>query len=228
MDTQVSTVVSDDASLEEMIADAKTATEPGEAVAGQVVHKGDEEAPAPIVVHSVESAGHVTLYNTKTGIPSRINRNMLPSKLALKNADGTSVWSTRQTVVPPKGTYLCLLHKDHPNRAHYDALGLAVCSKGDIPSPYEVTRHMRGRHRQEWETLEHERLEKEKQEDRQFQRDLLSGVRAPIASTEPAMPKDGGQWTTQPAEGSSKCECGFLAKNETGLKAHKRFKHKGE
>lgn len=54
----------------------------------------------------------------------------------------------------------------------------------------------------------------------------------PIASTEPVIPKDGGQWTVataQPAEGSSKCEeCGFLAKNETGLKTHMTVKHKGK
>ena len=54
-----------------------------------------------------------------------------------------------------------------------------------------------------------------------------------FASTEPVMPKDGGEWvaTPQSAEEATNVQCpvcGLWAKSETGLKAHMRFKHKGE
>ena len=83
--------------IEEMMRDAKVA---GESDIG-VVHKGDEEAPAPMVGRIVRSATNVFIYNTVTREESKCNRNMLPRKLTLRRPDGSLVYTTRNPSDPP-------------------------------------------------------------------------------------------------------------------------------
>uniref|UniRef100_A0A6M3XK51 Uncharacterized protein n=1 Tax=viral metagenome TaxID=1070528 RepID=A0A6M3XK51_9ZZZZ len=161
----------DVAVLEQMVREAKAAEEPGDK-AGTVLSKGGDDS-APMVVQSVQSAGYSWIYDTETGEPSRINNNMLRAKLKQKRANGKPVFDVVQRVKPKRGTYKCLLHKADPNREHYEGLGFDTCRKSNLTSPMQVELHMKHCHKTEWKTIENEKVTKERQEDREFQRQVV-------------------------------------------------------
>ena len=170
-----------EALIDEMIRDAGVATEPGELKRLQVISKGDDEVPAPMLATELTSAEWVYLYDTVTRERSVCNRNMLKQHLEKKRKDGTFVFTTKVPKVGPKrGALRCMLHPDNPNRSHYDDLGLPSCPKANLTSPFQVRRHMEKRHKQEWATLEQERVERKEQDDRDFQRAMMSGMRPPV------------------------------------------------
>ena len=168
-----------DTLIEEMIRDAEKAPEPG--VMDKVLHRGDEGQPAPMTLSELTSAGWVYIYEVQTGERSKCNRNMLPQLLKVKNKDNTPRFTTAKPVNPPfpvkVGHLKCKLHSDDTLRAHYDELGLPTCRKSNLTSPYMVTQHMRKRHPVEWATIEQERIDKEKSEDRAFQHAVLGAVK---------------------------------------------------
>lgn len=167
----------EDKIMEAVIKEAQEAPEPGELKRAQVLDKGKEKDSAPMVAKELTSAGYVYIYDTKTGIRSKCNRNMLPQHLKKKRLDGSTVYTlTKPDIKIKVGTFKCLLHADGPNRKHYDELGLAVCKKSNLISPHQVRRHMQKRHKVEWETIEQERIDAEKAEDRAFQRSIMGKV----------------------------------------------------
>jgi len=162
----------DEKLVEEMVRDAERAEEPGKEDS-RIINKGDAELPIPMVM-SIKSAGYVYIYDTRTGERSLTNRNMLPSQLKKRRADGSVVFTTISPgIKPARGTLKCTLHADGANREHYDELGLPVCRKANLTSPFQVKRHMQKRHPVEWATIEEERVAAEKEEDRDFQRMIL-------------------------------------------------------
>jgi len=124
----------------------------------------------------VKSAGYVRIWDTKTNEMSLCNRNMLGHHLQKRRPDGSLVFTTVQPKEgPARGHLKCLLHADNPDRIHYDELGLPVCRKSNLTSPYQVTRHMQKRHKMEWATIKEETDRKEKAEDRKLREKLLKG-----------------------------------------------------
>ena len=145
-----------------------------------VIQEGSEDEPS-IGAMTITSAGYTKVYDTRTGIDSTINNNNLRAVLKKKRLDGSIVFELEQTVIPTPGAFKCLLHKEDPNRKHYDDIGLAICPKGNLASPYQVRRHMEKRHKTEWGAIESERIDAEKQEDRAFQRTLMErAMGAPV------------------------------------------------
>jgi hypothetical protein len=160
--------------MEEMLRNAKAAPEPGDLKKGQLIPDGNKQLPGGVI--ELKSAGYVRIYDTLTGEESIVNRNMLPDKLKQTRPDGSFVFSTKQSTKPARGTFKCLLHKDNPNRKHYDELGLSVCRKDNLTAPHQVKLHMMHRHKTEWETIENERIEMERQEDRSLQKAILTAA----------------------------------------------------
>jgi len=170
--------INNDALIEEMMRDAEKAAEPGDIVQDPVVNRGSEDAPFPAVLKDLSSAGYVYVYDTRTAERSIINRNMLRSALRKVRPDGSTVFTIHKPAFEPaRGTYKCMLHKDAPNRKHYDEMGFATCPKANLRSPYQVEQHMKHRHKQEYAAIEAERLRNEKQEDRDFQKNLMREVK---------------------------------------------------
>lgn len=162
--------------LQEMIAQAEAAPEPGMTKPGTVLESANEGIPS--IVGSVKGAGYVYIWDTQTGERSQTNRNMLPTQLKKKRPDGSRIFTTVDPhITPHRGTHKCLLHPDNENRAHYDALGLPACHKSNLVSAFQVTRHMQTRHPAEWATIEQERTDREKREEREFQRALIEQAR---------------------------------------------------
>ncbi|MDO8706413.1 MAG: hypothetical protein Q7J84_15850, partial [Sulfuricaulis sp.] len=113
--------------IEEMM-EAEKAPEPGTLHIKDILHRGDEDVPVPIVLGALESAGYAFLYDTKSGERSLTNRNMLQAQLKKTREDGSRVFTTRvprdakgKLIEPKRGAVKCLLHADGPNRAEYDA-----------------------------------------------------------------------------------------------------------
>ena len=170
--------------LEQLIQEAEEAAEPVGLQPDDVVHRPDEDLPVPMVASLLTSAGYVYIYDTRTGDRSITNRNMLVNQLkkTRQRADaypgypeGSFVFSTvKPKIERIQVTFTCLLHADRPERAHYDTMGLAVCRKANLPTQFQVLQHMQHRHRVEWATIELERTQREKVEEREFQRSLMS------------------------------------------------------
>ena len=202
--------------IEELMQEVEEAEEPGNLREGQVLHRSNDDMPLGVQVASVASAGHVFIYNTKTGDRSKTNRNMLEDQLKKTfPEDGTRVFTTvKPPFEPPRGAYHCLLHADSEEREHYDQMGLATCTKDDLASEYQVQRHMERRHRMEWATIGEERDRAEKDEERRFQRTLMAAIAqvgtngAPNRSNRPVCD-----------------QCGRTFKSDAGVKLHVRQKH---
>jgi len=187
-----------EALIQDMLARAQKADEPG--VPNKVVRKGNEDDTPPSVVTTLRSAGYSYIYDTVTFERSLINNNMLPQALKKKRPDGSGVFTTiKPTELPKRGSLKCQLHPDNPNREYYDSLGLPVCSKANLTSPFQVKRHMQKRHKMEFEALEEERLQIEKDRSIKLQESLIiaAGGKMPEA-THPIATEIPESVTTEP------------------------------
>lgn len=175
-DTQTTTQ-DNEALIAEMMRDAQLTKTPSELRDSPVVHKGDAEMPAPMTVKEISSAGYVYVWDSRTFEKYAVLYYMLPQKLRQRREDGSFRFTTTDPGKKPKrGTIKCMLHKNGENRKHYDELGFRVCNKQNITNPYQLRQHMVKKHPQEWATIEQERQEREKQEDRMFQQNLLKSA----------------------------------------------------
>ena len=156
--------------IEELIREAEDAPEPGTLSMREVLHRGDSNLPAPVVTAALQSAGHAFIYDTITREQSVTNRNMLPGALKKTRDDGSAVFTTKKPDLPPdRGTLKCVLHTDSPDRDRYASLGFLTCPKDNLHTQYDVMAHMQRRHKREWAAIEQQRVERERNEDRELQ-----------------------------------------------------------
>ena len=211
----------------ELMEEAEAAPEPGSFNRRQVIHSPSDAFPIDVQVASLESAGYVYVYDTETGSRSVVNRNMLESQLSKLRPDGTRFFTTvKPAFEPVKGTLKCLLHKDDPERWQYDIWGFATCNKSNLVSEFHVNRHVQVRHRQEWQTIYEDRERKEKEEERNFQRQLLG-----IATQTREAAQGPGTVEASNAVSYTPCGCGgsvregYIAQH-TRSKKHQRWEKK--
>ena len=133
--------------------------------------------------------GRTTIYNTLTAESSEVLVTMLPQLMRKKRTDGSPVFTEHKPDFEPvRGGLKCNLHTDDPNREHYNSLGLPTCPKSNLTSVFHVKRHMKARHKMESGIIEQDRKDaedvrrsKERKEDREFQRQLMSkSAEAPL------------------------------------------------
>src|SRR3990172_1278414 len=157
---------------------AMPAPEPGDLAVGLDLSQ-DVDNTAAVKVSELSSAGYTYIYDRRTGDRSITNRNMLVAQLKKTDENGRFVFSVTPPtdVTPTVGTYKCWLHPDDPQREHFDALGLPTCRKMNLTSPTQVKRHMKIRHPTALETIEDEQRQREREEDRAFQRELMASRR---------------------------------------------------
>ena len=164
-----------DALIAEMLRGAKGIELPSELARQPVIHKGDEELPAPMTVAELRSGKYFYIWETDTGEKVPCLGYMLGQKLRQKLPNGKYRFTTVEPSIRPKrGTLKCRLHADDPEGKHFDALGFRTCQKSNITNQYQLEQHMKKRHPQEYEAIEKERKDKEREEDRALQRLLLA------------------------------------------------------
>ena len=211
----------------ELIEEAEVAPEPGNFDRRQVIHSSSDVFPMEVQLSSLESAGYVYVYDTKTGSRSVVNRNMLETQLSKLRPDGTRCFPTvKPAFEPVKGTLKCLLHKDDPDRGQYDSWGFATCSKSNLISEFQVNRHVQIRHRMEWQTIYEERERQEKEEERNFQRQLLGLAAQTGAATQGAGPGNASATIDYtPCGCGGQVREGYVAQH-TRSKKHQRWEKK--
>lgn len=162
--------------LEEMVSGAERVQR--KPVIGEVVDRGDDtENRPPILLSHVSGNDKVYIYDTETGQRSECLRYTLPTQLKKLRPNKRPFFTTVPPGFKPKeGQFTCLLHPAREERAHYDDIGLPICKKQNLTSQHQVERHMQKKHPAEWAAIEKERIQREKEEDREFQRSLLKGV----------------------------------------------------
>lgn len=180
-----------EAMIQEMLARAPKTELEGDLTKNPVLQRGDSESAPTMVVHEISSAGYIYLFETDTGDRVPCLYYMAGQKLRSKFKDGPNMGKYRFSTVAPKvrrkrGTFKCLLHTESPDRGHYDDLGFKTCPKSNITNQYQLTQHMRLRHKQEWAAIEEERYQRERQEDRALQRLVLeqAGGKTTVAQEE--------------------------------------------
>ena len=167
----------EDLAIVEEMQVAKAAPEPGMEGLKEGIGGSDLPIEAKPKIKWISSAGYVYVWDNQTGERSTINRNMLPTQLKKVRPDGSRIFTTIDPKIPVKrGNLKCMLHAKDPNRSHYDVLGLPVCRKENLASPYQVKRHMQKRHPQEWEAIQEEITRKGKEEDRELRRAVLEST----------------------------------------------------
>ena len=163
-------------SIHEQLRDAEAAQEPGNMQPGVVI--GNNEGMT-MTATELRSAGWVYVYNVRTGDRSTVNRNMLEQQLQKKFDDGTFAFSTKKPegVEPQRGKIKCLLHKDDPNREVYIQMGLPECIKDNLNTNHDLTTHMQKRHRREWASIDGDRQEKEKIQEKERDGQLAEAIK---------------------------------------------------
>ena len=203
----VETVTENDDLIAAMQGMLHRAPEPAGLTPGELINdaRANEELPVNMIATSVTSAGHVYVWDRRTHERSAVNMNMLPAQLKKRHPDGTPVFTIQKPQVEPRrGTLCCLLHPTDPNRALYDEFGLPHCRKSNLTSPYMVEQHMAHRHKNEWATIQREKAETEKRQERErtekHQHDLVAAMAGRVAGSEPVEPRTRGR---KAAEGAA-------------------------
>lgn len=148
----------------------------------QVIHRGNDDFPAPVTAHLEEAGWIYVYYAIKTshlyGDRSIVNLNMLPAQLRKRDPDtGLRAFTTRDPGVrPPQGTLICWLHADHEMRPVTKSFGFATCRKSNITSVYEAEQHTKRKHSREYAALIDQRDRLERAEDRELQREILRNM----------------------------------------------------
>jgi hypothetical protein len=228
---------------------------PGQALASSV---GGQ--PVGAKVTEVDRGRWILVYNTRTGESSKMNVVHRPfldpaNPRAWRWSDGTMQLSITPPVgiTPVRGEFMCRLHPDHADRAHYDEIGLRGkgCfedggGKEGIPSEFDVQLHMERRHRREWALIKEEEARRERLDDREWQRTMVMMARGEApAEAAPVAPVSEAPSTevVPPAVAKSKpkasmtiltcAKCGnrfraaTKARAESKMKKHAKNSHAG-
>ena len=170
--------VSDPSILEQLLDMDATGTTSGSSMdVNQVVHGGDAELDAPMRISSIDEAAYLWVWHVETGARSRVNANMLQSQLSKKLEDGRRAFTTVDPQIPQaKGTVLCRLHADAPDRAIWAAMGFPTCRKSNLRNEMELDLHMKHRHKSEYGEMSARADRSEREEDRMLNRSLLEAL----------------------------------------------------
>ena len=162
------------------------------------------------------------VYDTKTGMESRVPTRSLYYQLGKRRNDGSRVYSLSRPEGIPERTpiddtcRICLVKRNGVKRNFF--------SEQDLLDHY-VTMHER-----EWNGMERSReIEARREDSNRLERLILglsSAMRPDLADK---LPDDVKEQIANLQQTAATCEeCGFVAKNAFGLQAHKRNKHGGE
>ena len=203
--------------IEELMNEAEDAPEPGSLRKGASVHSASGTVPLSMTVSELQTAGYTYIYDRRDGSRSKTNNDMLHVQLEKRDDTGERIYTTvKPDYEPVKGTLKCMLHKDQPEREHYDVMGLETCSKSNLTSEYQVQRHMQNRHRMEWATISEENERIERETERAFQRAMMEAV------------SRGAPSATHLRDAASVIcpQCQRACKNARSLRTHVQMAHK--
>lgn len=118
----------------------------------------------------VADPGHVYIYDPETGERSITSGNQLRQQLTKRDPFTNKVMFVQRNPgkTPVRGTARCLLHPENPEGRRWLDMGLKPCSKpGFWRNEAEALRHLRVKHKSQWEVIEQIRQRDERNETRE-------------------------------------------------------------
>jgi hypothetical protein len=230
------------------VVEEKSVLNPGDQVTAVRADGGESALGGPTLpatVVEVSGPDKVTVWHTDTYEPAVINRLMLRMQMEkrIPGTDRPAFTATQprdadgKLQFPVRGTRLCRLHADAPNRKLYDTWGLLVCKKSNLRSEMDVITHMQRSHKREYATVEHHQQELEKGEEREDRRVFRKLLENTIPQTETEAPaevaENGAVAVADPLVAVACSECNFVATKPTkrgavsSIRTHMGKKHKG-
>ena len=134
------------------------------------------------VAELASTAGRTLVYHQLTHVTHEVNNNEL-RHLERKDwllPDGRPAFSRTPTGTPFRGTLLCLLHPEHPDRAMLDksppeGAGLSgiICMSIGRPNQMQLVSHMQHRHPKEYEAILQVKADAREQREEAYQQLML-------------------------------------------------------
>ncbi len=159
-----------------------------EAIGVKRLAEKDLQGPTGPIAIETADGGMVAIYDTQTGERRNVLRYLLPQLLVAKHQEGAMKGQRRFSARPVpvtvrQGTLKCWLHPGQVEREHYDVLGFPTCRKSNLVSEYAVELHVKNRHPHAYSTIMAERKAAKEQEDRDFQRGIMTQLAQVAAGT---------------------------------------------
>lgn len=167
----------------------------------------------------------VTLWSLETGEEIQLPRYIAASALGAKDQTGKYRFTTNPENAPkPRiGMVKCFLHRESPERALLDEIGISrTCHAEHLANTGSKRVHAQKRHKDEWAQYQEYLNEQETKayKDREAARDaVFERIAGKAVGVPDAKPAKTSQDLPCP-------QCDFTAKNNFGLQAHIRGKHK--
>lgn len=155
---------------------------------GDVVGFDKEDSIGKPFVTREEDEQFVTVFNSYTGLASRITVTMLPRLMTRKFGPqhvevprefwGKRVWTATQPKVAARITFPCIFGEDAPEREDVVAAGQGhlLCRKHNIPNEHERTLHAQHTHKSSMKAYEAYVARKRSDEDRAATREMLNVI----------------------------------------------------
>lgn len=159
--------------FEEVIPD--TYMREGEAIGG-----ADSDNPQGVSVSSLKFKGYVRVWDTQTGVESLQPWWLLWQTMRKQHEDGTPVFTrTNPNIAPNYGADLfCPLNPSSPQYETFSGMGFKNCRKRHIPTQDAMYQHTRKSHKRAWESMQQQREDKIREEDRDLQRQAIATQQA--------------------------------------------------
>lgn len=196
-----------------------------------------EDAPQEIIFKDLSPGRKkVSIWRIADGREIQIPVYMLPQILGKLNADGTDIFTGRQSEAAEykPGTTLCFLHADSPEQVILQEIGLTAnpCPKSTLRNNHSKRMHAKHRHKQEWEAYEaylddQKEVEAVARQERQLDATLaIARGAAPAQRGTVVTGTSDSMVAAKDAREALTCDqCGQECKSKAGLMAHVRGAH---
>lgn len=144
----------------------------------EMMYRVDFNPNAAEVQQLLKDGNFLIMWRRDNAKPRLVPRTAMAFQVRKVDEQGKPVFTFTQPKArwAPVGALKCWLHKDSPNRAAYDKLGLVVCTRENVPTEADVEMHVRRTHKKAWAVLTKEREDTEKQEQRATNRMLAEAL----------------------------------------------------
>ena len=148
------------------------------AVLREMMYREDFNPLLPEVKQLLKDGNLLIMWRRDNAKPRLVPRTSLKFQIGKVDDQNRPVFTFTQPKGrwSPPGTLKCWLHKDSPNRAAYDKLGLVVCTRENVPSEADVEMHVRRTHKKVWLVLTKQRDDEDKAEQRSTNRMMAEAL----------------------------------------------------